>query len=123
VRVLLDHNLPHKLRTSLATIGAHELVTTSFLGWGHLKNGELLQAAEDAAFEVFVTGDRTLVREQNLHGRRISIIALSTNNWPIIKDFVPRILAAIDSSGRGGFVEVDCGGFSRKKLTGGSGSG
>jgi hypothetical protein len=43
VRVLLDHNLPHKLRTGL---GKHEIVTASFMKWGELKNGELLRAAE-----------------------------------------------------------------------------
>lgn len=85
MKVLLDHNLPHMLRVSLSRVSGHEFVTASFLGWGHLKNGELLGAAEEAAFDVFVTGDRTLIYEQNLTGRRISILALSTNNWPIIR--------------------------------------
>jgi predicted nuclease of predicted toxin-antitoxin system len=115
VKVLFDHNLPHNLRTSLARASTHEFVTASFLGWGRLENGELLEAAEDAAFEVFVTGDRTLVREQNLSARRISIIALSTNNWPIVKNSLPQILAAIDRAVPGEFAEVDCGEFSRKK--------
>jgi len=44
VKVLLDHNLPHKLRTIL---GKHDIVTASYMGWGELKNGELLRAAED----------------------------------------------------------------------------
>ncbi len=115
MKVLCDHNLPHKLRTSLGTFVSHEFVTTSFLGWGHLKNGELLGVAEAAAFEVFLTGDQTLVHEQNLTSRRISVIALSCNNWPIIRNFIPQILAAIDSAAPGAFVEVDCGKFSRKK--------
>ena len=33
-----------------------------------LKNGKLLQAAEDDGFEVLVTGDQTLHHEQNLTG-------------------------------------------------------
>jgi len=109
--VLLDHNLPHKLRTSL---GKHDIVTASYMGWGKLKNGELLRAAEDDGFDVFVTGDRTLVDEQNLGRRRLAIVALSANNWPIIKDYTPRILAAIDSAVPGSFQEVECGLFSRK---------
>ncbi len=114
MKVLLDHNLPHKLRAGLSKSSTNEFVTTSFLGWGHLKNGELLGASEGAGFEVFVTGDRTLVHEQNLSARRISIIALSTNNWPIIKEFLPQILQAIDGAAPGQFAEVDCGEFSRK---------
>jgi hypothetical protein len=43
VKVLLDENLPQKLRLSLT---AHEVVTVSYKGWGGLKNGELLNSAE-----------------------------------------------------------------------------
>lgn len=115
MKVLLDHNLPHKLRIALEELGGHGLFTTSFLGWSHLKNGELLGEAEAAGFEVFVTGDRTLVLEQNLAARRISIIALSANNWPIIKAFVPRIHTAIEQATPGSLAEVDCGEFSRRR--------
>lgn len=122
MRVLLDHNLPHKLRSILAAGSAHEFVTASFLGWGDLKNGELLQAAENAAFEVFVTGDRTLVHEQNLAVRKIADVALSANNWPIVKHFVPRILSVIDGVAPGAFAEVDCGAFRRNIAPGQIGS-
>ncbi len=40
-------------------------------GWAGLKNGELLQAAEDKGMEVLLTGDGTLHYEQNLTGRRL----------------------------------------------------
>ena len=103
MRVLLDHNLPHKLRLNLRTICEHEIVTASHLGWGELKNGELLLAAEENAVEVFVTGDRGVAYEQNLAGRRLAVIALSTNNWPIIKNYVSQILAAIDNATPGIF--------------------
>ena len=120
MRVLFDHNLPHKLRISLLSAATYEIeiVTASYMGWSHLKNGELLRAAEDSAFDVLVTGDRTLVHEQNLSGRRLSILALSANNWPIVKHFIPQILAAIDGAAPGACVEVDCGEFSGKRATG-----
>ena len=114
MRVLFDHNLPHKLRLALIPLCQHSLVTTSFVGWGHLKNGELLSAA-DPDFDVFITGDRTLVHEQNLGLRRLAIIVLSTNNWPIVRFHVSHILAAIDGALPGSFQTVDCGSFSRKK--------
>jgi hypothetical protein len=63
---LIDHNLPHKLRANLGALGKHEIVTASYLGWSDLKNGELLRAAEEYGIEVFVTGDQSLVYEQNL---------------------------------------------------------
>jgi predicted nuclease of predicted toxin-antitoxin system len=113
---VLDHNLPHKLRTSLGALGKHEIATTSYMGWGELKNGELLRMAEDNEIDVLVTGDRSLIYEQNLTGRRLAIVALSTNNWPIIKNYAPQILAAIDSAVPGSFHAVECGTFSRKKI-------
>ena len=118
MRVLFDHNLPHKLRTHLLALGKHEIITTSYMRWAGLKNGEHLRVAEENGFEVFVTGDQSLVYEQNLAGRRLAIIALSTNNWPIIKNYFPQILAAIDSADPGSFQEVDCGTFIRKKPSG-----
>jgi hypothetical protein len=112
---IVHHNLPHKLRTNLGTLCRHTILTTSFLGWGHLKNGELLRAAEETGIDIFVTGDRTLKYEQNLGGRRLAIVVLSTNNWPIVRDHVSRILAAIDNARPGSCDTVGCGTFIRKR--------
>jgi predicted nuclease of predicted toxin-antitoxin system len=105
--VLIDHNLPHKLRTHIERSGKHEVVTASYMGWSELKNGELLRAAEENGIDAFVTGDQSLVCEQNLSGRRLAILALSANNWPIIKLHTPRVLAAIDGATPGSFQTVD----------------
>jgi hypothetical protein len=76
----------------------------------------LLREAQQNGFEVFVTGDQSLVYEQqNLTGRRIAIVALSANNWPIIKNHIPRIHAAIDAAAPGSVYTVECGTFSRKR--------
>jgi hypothetical protein len=82
------------------------------MGWGNLKNGDLLRTAEESGIEVFVTGDQSL-----LYGR-LAIVSLSTNNWPIVKNHFPQILAAIDSAVPGSFQAVECGAFSRKKSPG-----
>jgi len=42
------------------------------MGWSELKNGELLRMAEENGIEVFDTGDKSLVDEQNLTGRAFS---------------------------------------------------
>lgn len=75
MKVLLDENLPHRLRNAL---GAHEAFTVRYMGWAGLKNGALLSVAEESGFEVFITGDQTLSYEQNLTGRRIAVLVLST---------------------------------------------
>jgi hypothetical protein len=63
VRVLLDENLPHKLRLHLPE---HEVVMVAFPGFDGLKNGKLMKSAEDAGFDVFVTDDRALPYQQSM---------------------------------------------------------
>lgn len=113
MRVLLDENLDRRLRTNL---GSHEVFTASYKGWDGFKNGKLLHAAEDDGFDVLVTGDQTLRYEQSLTGRKLAIVALSSVEWRIITDHLPRIIAAVDSARPGSFQAVDCGTFSRKKI-------
>ena len=112
MKVLLDENLPHRLRLRL---GSHEAFTVSYLGWAGLKNGELITTAEQAGFEVFITGDQTLSYEQNLTGRRIAVLVLSTIDRDIINNNAPLIVAALDAVTPGSVRQVDCGTFSRKK--------
>jgi len=115
VKVLLDENLAQRLRMNL---GAHEVFTVSYRGWAGLKNGELLRTAEESGIDVLLTGDRTLVHEQNLKGRNLSIVALSSVEWGIIRNYLPSIIAAIENALPGSFQEVDCVTFSRMKLPG-----
>jgi hypothetical protein len=112
VRVLLDENLDHALRSLLEP---HEVVTVTYMGWTGLKNGDLLQAAEDNRVDVLLTGDQSLSYEQNLGGRRLAIVALTAIQLPIIKENLPKIIAAIEAATPGSFRSVDCGTFSRKK--------
>jgi hypothetical protein len=48
-------------------------------------------------------------------GRRLAIVAVSSVEWRIIKNHLPRIVAAVDSAISGSFQTVECGTFSRKK--------
>jgi hypothetical protein len=51
-----------------------------------------------------------------LAGRRLAIVAVSSVEWRILKDFLPQIVAALDNAEPGSFQAVDCGAFSRKKI-------
>ena len=55
MRVLLDECIPRKLKHSLID---HECSTVPEAGFSGKKNGALLDLAEKAGFEVFVTMDR-----------------------------------------------------------------
>lgn len=110
MKVLLDEDLPHKLRPHLPG----EVFTVAYMGWGGLKNGELLEAAKQAGIDVLVTGDQSMPHEQNIEACPIAIVALSAIEWPIIKSHTSAIAAAIVSAERGKITRVDCGTFSRR---------
>lgn len=71
-----------------------------------LKNGELLEAAEGAGFEVLVTTDTNLKYQQNLASRRIAIVVLGTTSWPRIRVAAERVLLAIGAADPGSYAEV-----------------
>jgi ABC-type taurine transport system substrate-binding protein len=78
--ILLDQNVPRAVSRLLT---GHDARAAAELGWEELTNGDLLGAAESAGFAVIVTADQNIRYQQSLTGRRIAIIVLSTNHWPI----------------------------------------
>ena len=104
MRVLFDQGTPVPLRQALE---AHEVITAHERGWSTLKNGELLEAAERAGFSVLVTTDLNLKHQQNLKGRRIAIVVLTTPSWPRIQGVLVAIVTAVERASVGSYVEVD----------------
>jgi hypothetical protein len=75
-----------------------------------LGNGELLNVAEGAGFEVLVTTDKNLGYQQNLTGRtgrKIAIVVLGKGRWSLIKPHVARVIAAVNEAEPGALVEVE----------------
>lgn len=105
MKIILDESVPQKLR--LLIEGGHTVVTTWYQGWSGLKNGALLTAAEDAGFELFLTADQEVSYQQNLKGRQMAIVVLSSNNWDFVKAHVAGIRAAIDAVTPGSYTEVE----------------
>ena len=83
MRILIDESVPRNY--DLLIDGGHSVVTTWYQGWSGLKNGALLRAAEQAGFDLFVTADQELSYQQNLTGRKMAILVISTNNWARVK--------------------------------------
>jgi hypothetical protein len=109
VKVLLDEQLPHSLRDH------HDTKPVAYAGMAGLKKGALLTAAEEAGFDVLVTGDKTLHYEQELSDRKIAVVSLSAVEWPVIGPHIAKIIAVIDQAKPSSFLAVDCGLFSRKR--------
>jgi predicted nuclease of predicted toxin-antitoxin system len=104
MRVLLDECVPAQVRNALPD---HEVATAQLQGWGGLSNGELLDVAEKAGFEVFVVADKNLRYQQNLTNRRIAILELWTNHRPTLEKCSPAIHAAVDRIKPGEYLILD----------------
>ncbi len=91
MKILLDECVPSPLRKLLA---GHECYTAQEMGWKSIKNGELLALAE-GKFDLFITADQGLAYEQNLRGRRIAILELSTNKLRATEAAAPKLRDAV----------------------------
>ena len=104
-RILLDENLPRKLRRELSTFLVR---TVQEQGWASLANGELLGQAQQS-FDVLLTGDRRLQFQQNVTRYQIGVVVIITPSlrFRTIKAGIESIRAALLAVGPGGIrVEV-----------------
>ena len=67
----------------------------------------MLIAAEEAGFELFITADQAITYQQNLAGRKLAVLVLSTNNWDYVKAGLASILAAVAEAKPGSYAEVE----------------
>ncbi|HUA19243.1 MAG TPA: DUF5615 family PIN-like protein [Bryobacteraceae bacterium] len=104
MRILLDHNVPVPLRHWLAE---HSVETAYERGWAELTNGALLKAAEEDGFEVIITTDKGIRHQQNLVGRRLALVIISTNDWTRIRKSKSVVVAALSESVAGSILEVE----------------
>lgn len=93
MRVLLDECLPRRLKRHLT---GHTARTVAEMGWNGLKNGALLARAE-GSFDVFLTGDQNLPYQQNLAGRKLSIVILCarTNDVSDLEPLMSLVLVVL----------------------------
>lgn len=102
--ILFDHSTPAPLRYALKD---HVVVEAIERGWDRLANGDLLDAAEAAGFELMVTADKNMRYQQNLTGRKISIVALGNAQWPVLRQHLERVVLAVNAATPGSVVEVE----------------
>lgn len=85
----------------------HSVVEAVERGWDRLVNGALLAAAEAEGFELLLTADKNLRYQQDLAGRKIAIVVLGNAQWPVLRRYVERVVAAVDAATPGSLTEVE----------------
>jgi predicted nuclease of predicted toxin-antitoxin system len=106
LRILLDKNVPVGVRRFLLE---HEVRTLAEMQWPEqLENGELLKVAEASKFDAIVTSDQNIRYQQVLTGRKLALIVLGSNIWPVVRQHSAEIASKVGAATPGsyGFVEM-----------------
>ena len=104
LRVLFDKNVPYPLKRHLV---GYQVKTAEEEGWGQISNGELIESAEQAGYEILVTCDQNVRYQQNLTYRKISMIVLGSNIWLGVQPKVTEITAALARASPGSFEFIE----------------
>lgn len=94
MRLLLDENLPKRLKTDFPE---HEIFTVSDKGWNGKKNGELMQLLLAEGFDVLLTFDKNLQYQQNFKKYSLPVFVLnaSDNTYLTLNQLVTKIKEAL----------------------------
>ena len=106
-RVLLDENLPRKLRRELPEFAVR---TVREEGWTSFANGELLERAQHR-FDVLLTADRRLPFQQNLSRYQIGVVVIQTRSlrFRSIHTAIELIRSALETVKPGEVIQVSVG--------------
>jgi hypothetical protein len=104
MRILFDHGAPGGIAGALS---GHEVTLAIERGWDRISNGELLNLAKAAGFDVLLTSDKRIRYQQNLTGRRLAIVVLGNSTWRIVRLHLDRIAAVLAEATPGSYAEVD----------------
>lgn len=91
MKLLLDECLPFDFRHHLP---GHEVHTVEFAGLKGLRNGQLLNNAEKAGYEVLLTLDQGIPHQQNRAQRAISVLVINSRTSQL-DDLLPMVAAIL----------------------------
>jgi len=94
MRLLLDENLPKRLKLDLHE---YEAFTARDMKWNGLKNGDLLKEMLNDGFQALLTFDRNIQHQQNfeLYPITVFIMIADNNTYDLLKPLIIKIRTII----------------------------
>ncbi len=101
MRLLLDENLPKRLKRDLSE---HEIFSVRDKGWQGKENGELLKLLLDEQFDCLITFDKNLTYQQNFQKYSFPVVVLHAedNSYAVLQQLVPAIKKTLSEKLRAG---------------------
>ena len=95
MRLLLDENLPKRLRNDLSD---YDVFTVRYMGWAGKKNGELIALMMQEGFDVLLTFDKNLEHQQNFNKYPITVLVLlaESNDYLSLKPLMPLVIETLE---------------------------
>jgi predicted nuclease of predicted toxin-antitoxin system len=105
MRILLDECVPVRLRRYLL---GHETRSVFQQGWAGIKNGKLLQLAQQE-LDVFLTVDTNLQHQQSLVQFNITVLALRAHSNALedLIPLMPHVLESLSKVQAGQVIVID----------------
>lgn len=94
MRLLLDENLPKKLKLDFPE---HEIFTVRDKGWNGIKNGKLLELMIADDFDALLTFDKNLQYQQNFQKYTLTVFVLNApaNTYAVLTLLSAQVNAAL----------------------------
>lgn len=95
MKLLLDENLPKRLKQDLAEF---EIFTVRDQGWNGLTNGDLIKLMLENGFDALITFDKNLQYQQNFTKYPLHVVlTAASNRYRHLSPFVGKIKEALSS--------------------------
>jgi hypothetical protein len=106
MKLILDENLPRQLKLEFGS--DFEVSTVREMEWQGKKNGELLGLIAFNGFDIFITLDKNLPKQQNLDKFNISIFILLSkdNRRKTLQELIEKIENRIRQGNYGKLTEI-----------------
>ncbi len=97
MKLLLDENLPKKLKLDFSDFETYSIAD---MQWNGLQNGVLLQKMMENGFDVLLTFDKNLQHQQNFKKYTLSVFVLvaANNTYLELTKLTPKIINFINEN-------------------------
>jgi predicted nuclease of predicted toxin-antitoxin system len=105
MKVLLDENLPKRLK---ADLNMFDVATVADNGWQGRDNGELIRAMLAEGYQALLTFDKNLQYQQNFAKHPVTVVLLSAkdNQYGTLRPLMPKVVEKLKSNPGAGVIEV-----------------
>ena len=103
MKVLFDQCTPKALREALPE---HDVQTAHQAGMADLENGKLIEEAVKRGYDLLVTADRRMQKQQEIEGKPLRVVVLTRPEWDKAKSQIKEIRQAIATAEPGQFTRV-----------------